>query len=368
MLVVIPSYQRISSLKWVLSSLMQAKLPECPERFLICIANNAPSTQSQLHQLLDEFRSHYPESPWQWHVLDRDKTLYPIDNWYSAIQDVAEEGEVVFLHGDDDLFLPWACIDRYQAITATNADMLMTESVHRIFFLQNDSSVSYSGTLPQKKKGISPEFIEWAYIAGWGPAFIGNHCYRYTDTFRQALALSFTWCHQQDWLDWNTRTLMLPYYLPFAVKFLAGELYGLRQTCVIRGGGIEEILNAPFGVSGWNSGFLVLCAYGVLGNHDLEQYVELNHARIGLADMASKWYATFFFDRRIPSQMRKETLRKIHLPDFSICSMAFLKGIKMIIIERLRQTGFPVGIRSMAKIKRNEQSAVTFLERLHDLD
>lgn len=313
---------------------MQAKLPETSERFIICLANNNPSTQIRVHRLSEEIKSQSAFKPWQWCFLDREKTLYPVENWYSAIISLADENEVVFLNGDDDLFLLWSLVDRYKAITKSGADMLLSKSESGLIFLRDKRSVYYQGSMPARREKLDVHEIGWSDIAKWGSAFIGNHCYRYTEQFRKALNLCFEWCHEQDWLDWNTRTLMLPYYLPFAVKHVGGKLVGIEQKYVIRGTVLAQTLKAPFGVPGWNSGFLSLCGYGVLTNKDLGSNVELESARLELARMASDWFCTFFFDKRIPNQIVKETLRRIQLPNFSLCSLSFLRSCLKVFQEK----------------------------------
>lgn len=339
MLVVIPSYKRTDRLRWTLLSLMQAELPTDSRRVL-CVANNDPNSRVALQDLASELKAHSASAGlWEWRLLNRERTLPPIENWYSAITEMAEENEVVFLHGDDDLFLPWGLIDRHRAIVSSNADMLLSDSAHGLWFLSDGNTVSWWGPLPVRQHEMRAEPVAWGDISGdlhgWGPAFMGNHCYRYTSIFREALATSFGWCHKQSWLDWNTRTLMLTYYLPFAIRQVKGNLYGLRETCVIRGRGLEEIASAPFGVPGWNSGFLSLCAYGVFTTDPLGTYKELDPARRELANMAADWFFTFFVDKRVPASMRNETLRRIHIPLSLRLLFRMRHGVGSALRERL---------------------------------
>lgn len=366
MLVVIPTFNRVDRLRWTLISLMQAELPKCFERFLICIANNHPETKESVHELVNEMRLQTENRRWIWYVLDRVKALNPIDNWYSAITSMADEGEVIFLHGDDDIFLPWSIVDRYKVITESAGDMLLSQSGSGLVFLPDKKSVYYPGPMPTRREKLDVNEIGWDDITGWGPAFIGNHCYRYTEQFRQALTLCFEWCHEQDWLDWNTRTLMLPYYLPFAVKYVGGKLVGIKQKCVIRGTGLIEMLKAPFGVPGWNSGFLALCAYGVLTNRDLGSNIELQSARLETARMASEWFCTFFFDERLPNRMVKETLRRIHIPNRSFSPRSFLLSCRRVFLEK---TGLKI-MRTRIKVKmfRQSKSISAFLESIKNLN
>jgi hypothetical protein len=279
--------------------------------------------------------------PWEWLVIDRERTLDPIENWYSAIGAVARENEVVFLHGDDDLFTPWGLIERYERLTASESDMLLSRSSYGLIFLaQRDDLVHLpEDAVPVWKPDPAVEQLELAELTDWGPAFLGNHTYRYSSGFRNALRKGFEWCNDQDWLDRNTRTLMLPYYLPFAIKLVGGSVIGYDQVCVIRGCGIEERLVSPFGVAGWNPGFLALCAYGVLNNSELCNNSELNRARREMLEMTISWFFTFYVDRRIPSRMRSETCYRIRIPRGAFLTRGLLQGIRRIVFQWFGLTG-----------------------------
>ena len=324
LLIVIPTYRRNATLKWVLQSLVQCRTKSIREPIRVLIVNNYPSAGKEIASIVSEFIS---EKRFEWNIIYREKTLPPVENWYSAICENALPDEVVFLHGDDDIFCPWSLEDRYEAICSTNADVLLSKSADRILFLPDQVSALFSESMsPKRQANARTAAIPWEDIHKWGAVFIGNNCYRYTEKWKRALSVSFDWCHQQDWLDWNTRTLMFPYYLPFAIKHLEGTLASLDQACVIRGGDFIEIRDSAYGSPGWNGGFLVLCAYGVLTTGPMADIEELEGARRELMMMAARWLPTIYFDSRIPSAMRKETFRRIGIPHTKECIFQVMMG------------------------------------------
>lgn len=334
MLFVIPTFNRLGRLECTLRSLLQAKTPE-GDPLRICIANNAPGTAEKVAAAVEKAKTHPGAAAAEWIFLNREQTLPPVKNWYSAIEAQAKEGEVVFLHGDDDLLLYKGVVSRQTAAVSSGADMLMSRSLHSLYFLPGDKLVypSFPTGAMLSEGGLAG--IEWREVDSWGPAFMGNHCYRYTEKFREALKLSFAWCDAQDWLDWNTRALMLPYYLPFAVKKCGGKLYGLDTPCVVRGTGLEETLKAPFGVPTWNPGFISLCAAGVLSNPDLGPIPDLASAKASLQSLASEWFLTYFVDKRIPVAARKETFARLGLPQKAFSPLALYKGLSLILLGAL---------------------------------
>lgn len=361
MLIVIPTYKRNDCLKWVLQSLVQCRTESIPEQIRVVVVNNYPPAAQEITNIVDHFSK---DERFSWEVLYREKTLLPVDNWYSAITEKAWLNEVVFLHGDDDLFCPCGLQDRYAAIVKSSADMLLSHAESRIIF------DSISGTVLENisqsvRQGFSNsgKLIEIALddIHCWGAAFIGNHVYRNTETWRRALATCFDWCNTQNWLDWNKRTLMLPYYLPIAVKRNGGKLFGLDTICVLRGGEREELNRSRFGVSGWNSGLLALAAYQILNSGDLQSEPLLESNRLENRKMAIQWLVTFFFDKSIKTDERNKMIRasnlKIKIEDLP----DFVKGIRLIFGEIFR-------LRSLRMNRRFHVNAVPISKFLADLD
>jgi len=338
MLVVIPTYRRIATLKWVLQSLVQCRTESIREPIRVLVVNNHPSASKEITRVVSDFTS---EKRFEWSIICREKTLPPVQNWYSAICENALPDEVVFLHGDDDIFCPWSLEDRYEAICSESADVLLSKSADRILFLPDQVSAIFNENMSLKRRAdLKTAAIPWINIHEWGAVFIGNNSYRYTEKWKRALSVSFEWCHRQDWLDWNTRTLMLPFYLPFAIKQLEGTLVGLDQVCVIRGGDFIEIRDSAYGSPGWNGGFLSLCAYGVLTSAPLACFKELDAARRDLMMTAAKWLPTFYHDSRIPSGMRKETLRRIGIPHTKECALQVVMGFRLLLGEMLNLRGW----------------------------
>lgn len=367
MLIVIPTYKRIDSLHWVLLSLLQADVPNIEEDLTICLVNNYPPFRQKIEALVSEIIAQHKHSQvWQWKFIHRDKTIPAIENWYSDISKIAKEGEVIFLHGDDDLFMPYGVSSRYEAIVSKSADMLLSQTDHGLVFMPDGNSIAFKNRnemrLQLKTKHEVGE-IEWQDINSWGSAFIGNHCYRNTKNFREALDLCFKWCDELDWLDWNTRTLMLPYYLPFALKFVCGNLVGLNQNCVIRGISLTEWLNAPFGVPGWNSGFLALTSYLVLSNKDLAANPHLESARASLAKMSSDWLLTFFLDSRLTKEKRQKTLQSAFKKGFSFSIQSLPTNVSLIRFHFLRPL---MSIYHSYKIKKLSQNILAFLRTLNN--
>ena len=313
MLVVLPTYRRLEWLRYALHSLFRSELPS-GERPRLCLVSNYPPKHDQVADLVESAQREFDQKQC-WHVdlVRRPKTLDAIENWYSAIREHAKPDEMVVLNGDDDLFTPWGLVHRHHALQASGADMLLTRSCYGLTYLDSERYVMRDD-LPETEPYRSPVELDWPDITSWGPAFIGNHVYRWTRPFAAALETAFEWCHNQEWLDENSRTLMLPYYLPFAVKHVGGRVCGLDSVCAIRGTSLAECIECRYGTRGWNSLFLDLCAYGVLTSPPLNGVPGLDGARRELLRLACRGYAGFFLDDRISRSARRDTFARVHPP------------------------------------------------------
>lgn len=332
MLIIIPAYKKIKELSYTLLSLLQCQRPNTKDPLRIAIVNNYPPHRDLIEQEVEKIRKHQDSIHWEWEIVHRSKTLVPTENFFNAVKELAHENEIFLVHGDDDLFLPWSIVSRVEAIEQTRSDLILSRTAHSLWYLEKDDMVYFGGQMPKYSREIKPKNLQWDEINGWGPVFMGNVCYRYSKSFKEGLEKSYEWFNEQHWIDFNTRSSMIFYYIPFAVKFVGGRISGIDQVCVVRGNRLADKVHEPYEAV-VNPGFISLCAYGILNNKDLGTITELDNTRSFVSKYIAEWLITFYFDRRIPPQMRKETFRQIPLSrDFNIFPSIF-SGIKKLLKE-----------------------------------
>ncbi|MGV8059918.1 MAG: hypothetical protein AB2L12_18145 [Smithellaceae bacterium] len=318
--------------------MVQCRTEKIPEPIRVVVVNNYPPAAKDIASIVATYSNN---RRFTWKILYREKTLSPVNNWYSAILEFALPDEVVLLHGDDDIFCSWSLEKRYKAITDNNADILLSRTISRIIFFQgSDSALLDTRTIPKEKEKIKTKFLSWRDLNEWGAVFIGNNCYRNTKKWRQSLNECFEWCHRQHWLDETTRTLMLPYYLPLAVLAEGGSIAGMDEACVIRGGSYDEITSPGYGSPGWNSGFLALCAYGILNSSPLKDNKELEYDRLKQKIMFSKLYLTTYFDKRIARDKRRDTFNQIKIPIDASFFINAITGLRSFVGEIFHLRGW----------------------------
>lgn len=356
--VFIPTYKRLNSLQAVLYSLLKAELPDISFSYQCYILNNYPANKA----LVDQVAANAKENSGVWviNVIHRVETIPPIKNWYGAITEYTNDGEIAFLHGDDDIFMPDSISFRVNSILQHEADLLLTTQAGDLFFYDASTLISidncqFYSTDPTIKQ-VSWQDNKWPAI------FIGNNIYRMTPSLRAALIKAMGWCEAQDWLSFDNRTLMYPIYIPLAIILLGGKVISSEKNCVIRGMNIEETRAALWGTPGWNSGFLHLAYMGVLNNSDLRSIKALDSDRLGANNYVALWFWTFFLDPRISRKIRKRTIREIGTPKFTF--QLFISSIVFILKGLLSQYKIYHRMKDIVRPKKIKIEAITFINSL----
>jgi hypothetical protein len=325
--VFIPTYKRLNSLQAVLYSLIKTYSPNVEYRYICYVVNNYPENGGFVDEIVKKLNT--LTDVWMIETIHREKTISPVQNWYGAISEYSVDGDIVFLQGDDDLFLPESIRYRVKTILNEDADLLLTKHVGGVVFYDNSSDLSYDDFKISRKT----EKLENVYLDRiWSAIFIGNNTYKMSSLLREAFVNAMNWCDEQAWLSYDQRTLMYPIYIPIALNRLNGKVIDSNQDSVIRGMNIDECRRALWNFPGWNSGFLHLAFLGVLKNEELAELRVLDNVRESTNNYAALWYWTFFFDPRISKSVRKETFKRIGKPTFTFKSLInsmvfFTKGL-----------------------------------------
>lgn len=335
MLIVIPTYKRNHCLRWVIQSLVQCRVESIHESIRVLIVNNYPPNAKEIKLIVDEFVGY---KRFSWDILFRDRTLMPVDNWYSAILDNALPDEIVFINSDDDLFLPWSLEHRYREIVRLDADTLFAQTCTTVYFSMAGERALCEHEIIYSKE-IQASLLNISSVQWFSPQHLSNHCYKNSNVFRAALTKALTWCHELDWLDYNNRTLFVTLFLPIALLLIDGKVAGLPLECIIRGRDVEEIVESKYGVPSWNHGFIHLCALNILNNKELKKFNEFDSLREIYSAVFVQYFFTYLFDRRVGVKKVLQTMRRTNVPLTRIFSLKVIYGLELIIKDLLKLRG-----------------------------
>jgi hypothetical protein len=329
MIVLIPSYKRAEILHWVIRSVVNCDTQGIDERILILVVNNYYPNRAFVDSIIAKFRS---EKEFECRVIHREKTLLAVESWFSAMFSIAQEDEVVVLLGDDDIVLPWGLKKRYHHIIQQRADMLLSDFESRIYFFREGKECWYVGDeLKVPVSEVLPQ--EWdIYPAPHPePSFMSNHCYRNTANFRKGLELAFSWCATQDWIPPEFRTGILPYYLPYCIKYSDGKVISLQEKCVLRGAVAEEMFYQDYS-DGGNSAFYALCCYNTFVNRklhfEIEAFYELQDF---FRNQFLKGFFTIFFNWKISTKCLVKTISESKLTGWDLLDRRVIRGIPSVL-------------------------------------
>lgn len=356
MLIVIPTYKRNACLKWVLKSLIQCRTENITEPIRVVVVNNYPPARDEIRTIVCEFSR---DKRFLWDVLYRESTLPPIENWYSAIFELALPDEVVLLHGDDDLFLPWSIEKKFAEACRLNVDLLLSQIGLGLFFGEQTRKVLYTSSLPSESKSCA-EILNIGQVYDYAPQHVSNHCYRNTKSFKSGYAKAMSWCNAQDWVKYILRTANFPLYMSYAILLSGGRVGGLRSKCIIRGSDAEENRQLKYGTHEENHGFMHLLALGVLNNSELKEFSQLDSVRSAYTDPFIAWAITYLCDSRVGYTMLFETLRKLEFPVSRLFSYKAIHGFKLLFAELFGLRG----VRLRRQMRYNSIPTETFMERL----
>ena len=357
MLIVIPTYKRNNCLKWVLQSLIQCRTDAIPEQIRVVVVNNYPPAASDIEEIVSHYRS---DQRFCWEILYRKESLHPANNWYSAIFEKALKDEIVFINSDDDLFTPESLEIRYQEIIRSDGDLLLSKLGPTIFFHENAERILF----PHEQLKVTfqaPIKLEVDTLEAYAPQHLSNHCYRNTTKLKEFFNKAMSWCDELYWLDENNRTIFLPLIFSFAIIISGGKVIGVPIPLIIRGQEIEEIQNAPYGVPGWNHGFIHLCALIIMNNKDLVKYKGMDNWRKNYHSTYVSWFLTYIFDRRLSWGIVIETQRHAGFKWSSLMSIKILKGFKLVVVDWMHLRGYRIKQIAMRKSLKTS----TFMKNLN---
>jgi hypothetical protein len=357
----IPCYKRLVSLRWVVISLLDA-LKNIGTEAKVFIVNNNPDDKENVEHTIFKIRNDYSDKI-DIQVIHREKSLPPVYSWYGAIVENTEEDDIVFIQGDDDLFLRDGIKYRVESIISSGADILLSNYIGGLVFSKNDEKAIFSNINSLRNEVRKGKFLTLSDSELIGGIFLGNNCYKYNNNFKESLKLAFQWCDEQEWIDENIRTHFLPFYLPLAAVYLGSKVYYTDKICVIRGININEIKKSKYGASGWtNPGFISLLCLGVLNNNYLSQFKELDIQRSIANTMAAKWFLTYCFGQYVNKKVCQITFKRIGYPKFNI--ILIFQSLKFFLVNYFKDL---IGIRYYFALKRLKRNSISIDELLGNL-
>lgn len=355
MLVLLPTYKRLDSLKLVLDSILRCELPKLPndEIARLVIINNYFPNKNKIEKLIDDIKlTNLEHTKWEIKILTRNVTLPPVENWYSAVFEMSKVNETIFFVCDDDLLTKDSIKKRYNALIENNATMVFGKLIFGLFYLNNCKKLYLHQGKNLNKLNAKTYTLDYGDIFNWTSIHLSNHAFVFNQKFQKAYHKALSWCENQKIASEYNRKLFITYYIPLALLIEDANVIGINSYVLYRGMSISEIKNARYSIRSWNIGYAAGLAYDVLGNDDLKDNYDLNRERNHFYNTFKMWYYAIKIDPRITGLELRELETAINFNNNDISLYDIYHSITKIIKFYFKIQALPIQIKSILFAKK----------------
>lgn len=353
MLVILPSFKRIDPVYWVIHTILDSELPELENRPRLLLINNYPPNTTEFNKLVAKIKTENVKSTnWDIIVLHRKTILPPVENWYSAVFEFAENKEVVFFVGDDDPLYKKSLLNRYNHLVDNKADFILGRIHHGLTFFNNCKYIA----IDEDTNNYSNKIIDVSAheMWDWTAIHLSNHCFIYNTVFKKSYEMAIKWCDSQTYASINDRRMFITFYIPLAICFNNGKVIGYDGIVLYRGKSFEDIRVSKYGIASWNIGYISKIAeLTIESNPDLHN----NQRKLAshLNDLFEKWYIPILFDNRI-SKTDLSTIKKIsNFNALNISLKNLVYGCTILIKDLMGMNGARLYFEARNKLELTEK-------------
>ena len=285
LIILIPTYQRPSTLIWSLQSVIRQKFANLNFTKKIIILNNDPNYKTQVDQSVNQVVTNYPDHEFDAiEIIQGNTTISTIKGVYDNLKDITEKGDIAIIHGDDDIMLPNSLLFRYNSAIASKQNVFIVNCLWSCFFVKQKAGIFLDAIdnpyEPAKPYQYSlPNSDE---VASYALPFISIYTYKISDEFWSIYDLSIQWSDQLPF-EPRIKYPFIPFYIGLAA-YHTKQLGVANVDMAIRGQLFSErFFLPPLTVTEYaNGGIILLTGLAVLNNNTLKnnpdfQLLRKNH-------------------------------------------------------------------------------------------
>ena len=135
--VLIPTFQRPETLPWSLQSvlLQDTKGIDSKEELRIVVLNNDILTKDLVEEAVKKTLNSAEKNRFKSiTIVHRNPPLLGIFNFYQGLAENTCDGDIAFLHGDDDIMLAGSLVKRYLVARQSNLAFNIAKTSGKMFF------------------------------------------------------------------------------------------------------------------------------------------------------------------------------------------------------------------------------------------
>ena len=272
LVILIPTYQRPSTLIWSLQSVIRQKFANSNFTKKIFILNNDPNYKNQVDQSVNQVLENNPHHQFDTIEILQGNTKIPsIKNMYGNLKAVTEIGDIAIIHGDDDIMLPNSLLFRYNSALASDKNIFIVNCLWTCIFVKQKLGVCLD-TISNPYERCKPYHHTPATVddlTSYALPFISIYTYKISEVFWSIFDLAVRWSDQLPY-EPKIKYPFVPFYIGLAA-YHTKQLGVANVNVAIRGQLFSKrLFLPPLTVTEYaNGGIILLTGLAVLSNEDL---------------------------------------------------------------------------------------------------
>jgi hypothetical protein len=259
--VILPTYRRSGPLAWAVTSILRQRFDGAPVRRRRLVVLNNDLNKEPVILAIGNVRKEVGDNGWEVQLRHREPPVSAIDNMYNGILEFADEGDVVFLHGDDDIMTPNSLALRAKMFARTpELEILLARCSSGMLFSAGDTAqntrVRFQGLRPEPAVEEAERRVGLADLCHIGFILISCQAYRNNARFRAMLARARAFLEQLPGTG-SSRQGMLPQFLP-VLAARESMVYATETLVCLRGEFAEDVIRKRPDSAYWSATGLYL--------------------------------------------------------------------------------------------------------------
>ena len=321
LVILIPTYQRPSTLIWSLQSVIRQKFANSNFTKKIFILNNDPNYKNQVDQSVNQVLENNPHHQFDTIEILQGNTKIPsIKNMYGNLKAVTEIGDIAIIHGDDDIMLPNSLLFRYNSALASDKNIFIVNCLWTCIFVKQKAGVfldrisnPYERCKPYQYK---PATID--DLTSYSLPFISIYTYKISEVFWSIFDLAIRWSDQLPY-EPKIKYPFVPFYIGLAAYYTK-QLGVANVNVAIRGQLFSKrLFLPPLTVTEYaNGGIILLTGLAVLKNETLNNNPDFDLLRKNTRESIKEHVFQSFARRDGLSILQLLNLYRIAEPAFTL--------------------------------------------------
>lgn len=299
LLILIPTFQRLTTLYWSLDSVLKQTLPNDNLYSKILILNNDSSDNfNDVSKVVTSALKNNPSHNFDLvDIKQGDNSVTPIKNIYGAIKENTISDDIAIIHCDDDIMLPNTLLNRYLAAKTSDFEIIVSKFLESAYFFVNDENIYLNlknisnPKIINLNKAIADDLINYSI------PFLSIYTYKTSKTFWEIYEQAIFWSDEMPY-EPKIKYPFIPFFIGLSA-YNKNKLATYNTDVVIRGHLFKRnFFKFPTVVTEYvNAGIILLTGESVLRNRELNKNIDFDNLRLDFKKTVDAFILQTLFKR-----------------------------------------------------------------------